>query len=182
MTSRTTQYPPYPHPQIHVRGCSLSLSLHPMDQDIKSQRMMLKNAPQPRRPLELNLRQSIPCRKNMKTQCLSLYIVTIYPLVLKQTKKKSQATTDDHNCSNCNSSIYFYFFSHIKLHNAKNKSSKLCHDRMDKKTQKQIHHFRVSISLLWQKKVKQMRRKWHTKTVTHSLTLYIVKVDTTIRK
>ena len=94
---------------------------------------MLKNAPQPRRPLELNLRQSIPCRKYMKTQCLSLHIVTIYPLVLKQTKKKSQATTDDHNCSNCNSSIYFYFFSHIKLHNAKNKSSKLCHDRMDKK-------------------------------------------------
>ena len=71
--------------------------------------------------------------KNMKTQCLSLHIVTIYSLVLKRTKKKSQATTDDHNCSNCNSSIYFYFFSHIKLHNAKNKSSKLCHDRMDKK-------------------------------------------------
>ena len=76
---------------------------------------------------------TIPCRKNMKTQCLSLHIVTIYSLVLKRTKKKSQATTDDHNCSNCNSSIYFYFFSHIKLHNAKNKSSKLCHDRMDKK-------------------------------------------------
>src|SRR6185437_8007320 len=52
--------------------------------------MMLKNAPQPRRPLELNLRQSIPCRKNMKTQCLSLHIVTIYPLVLKRTKKESK--------------------------------------------------------------------------------------------
>ena len=28
--------------------------------------------------------------KNMKTQCLSLHIVTIYPLVLKRTKKKSK--------------------------------------------------------------------------------------------
>ena len=106
MTSRTTQYPSYPHPQ----KCS------PTPASTRAQ-------PTP----------TIPCRKNMKTQCLSLHIVTIYPLVLKRTKKKSQATTDDHNCSNCNSSIYFYFFSHIKLHNAKNKSSKLCHDRMDKK-------------------------------------------------
>ena len=125
---------------------------------------MLKNAPQPRRPLELNLRQSIPCRKNMKTQCLSLYIVTIYPLVLKRTKKKSQATTDDHNCSNCNSSIYFYFFSHIKLHNAKNKSSKLCHDRMDKKHRRGRERerfiiFEFQFPCYGRKKVKQMRRK-----------------------
>ena len=132
MTSRTTQYPPYPHPQIHVRGCSLSLPPsyglgHQIPEDDAK-----KWAPTPA-STRAQPTPTIPCRKNMKTQCLSLHIVTIYPLVLKRTKKKSQATTDDHNCSNCNSSIYFYFFSHIKLHNAKNKSSKLCHDRMDKK-------------------------------------------------
>ena len=156
-TSRTTQYPPYPHPQIHVWGCSLSLPPsyglgHQIPED--DAKKMLPNPGVHSSSTYANLSL---VEKNMKTQCLSLHIVTIYPLVLKRTKKKSkqqQTITIVATVTVAFTSIFSATSNCImqKINQASYVMIvwiKNIEEREREREREQIHHFRVSISLLW---------------------------------
>ena len=155
MTSRTTQYPPYPHPQIHVWGCSLSLPPsyglgHQIPEDDAK-----KCSPTPA-STRAQPTPTIPCRKNMKTQCLSLHIVTIYPLVLKRTKKnpKQQRTITIVATVTVAFTSIFSATSNCIMQKINQASYVMIVwikniEEEEREREREIHHFRVSISLLW---------------------------------